>query len=108
MSATLLDLGYEPDELATEVASRSSTDLESIEAVIAVAVVTECPEHRSGSGRSQASSSGMSRQQQNAIRAAENYLGFMAFPRKGLIDQLESEGHTTREATTAVDSPDVN
>ncbi|MBQ9950038.1 MAG: Ltp family lipoprotein [Clostridia bacterium] len=39
-----------------------------------------------------------------ALDSAENYLSFMGFSRKGLIDQLEFEGYTTKEATYAVDN----
>lgn len=46
--------------------------------------------------------------QDNALRSAENYLGFSAFSRSGLIDQLEFEGFSTEDATLAVDTVDVD
>jgi hypothetical protein len=42
--------------------------------------------------------------QQNAIRAAQAYLDYTAFSRKGLIEQLEYEGYATADATLAVDA----
>lgn len=50
------------------------------------------------------------RAQSNAVRAARDYLGIMAFSRSGLIDQLEFDGYSTADATAAVDqiSPDWN
>ncbi|MBV1780113.1 Ltp family lipoprotein [Paeniglutamicibacter sp. ABSL32-1] len=41
--------------------------------------------------------------QQNALRSAENYLDFSAFSRSGLINQLEFEDFSTKDATWAVD-----
>lgn len=46
--------------------------------------------------------------QENAIGSAENYLGFKAFSRSGLIEQLEFEGYSTEDATFAVDYVDPN
>ena len=45
---------------------------------------------------------------QNAIRSAEDYLDFSGFSRSGLIDQLEYEGYSNADATTAVNSLSVN
>jgi hypothetical protein len=42
--------------------------------------------------------------QSNATEKAESYLSWTHFSRSGLIDQLEFEGFTASEATTAVDS----
>lgn len=39
--------------------------------------------------------------QKNAIRVAHSYLDFMAFSKKGLIDQLEYEGFSTEDAEFA-------
>jgi len=53
----------------------------------------------------------LTNQQQNAVRAAENYLSFKAFSRLGLIDQLSSpygDGYTVHDATVAVDSMKVD
>ena len=40
--------------------------------------------------------------QQNAREAAENYLSFSAFSRKGLIEQLKFEGYTQAQAEYGV------
>lgn len=42
--------------------------------------------------------------QQNAIRAAKQYLNVMAFSRAGLINQLKFDGYTPEDATFAVDN----
>jgi hypothetical protein len=50
-------------------------------------------------------------EQQNAIQAAQDYLDYTAFSRKGLIQQLHSdagEGYPLKVATFAVDSLHVN
>lgn len=44
----------------------------------------------------------------NATRSARSYLDYTGFSRTGLIEQLEYEGYTTDEATTAVDGMDVD
>lgn len=44
----------------------------------------------------------------NAKRSAQNYLKFMGFSRKGLIDQLVFENYSKAIATKAVDSLKVN
>lgn len=41
--------------------------------------------------------------QQNAVRAAREYLGTMAFSRSGLIKQLQYDGYVSEDATYAVD-----
>jgi colicin import membrane protein len=46
--------------------------------------------------------------QQQAVRAAENYLRVMPFSRSGLIEQLEFEDYSTADATYAVDRISVN
>lgn len=46
--------------------------------------------------------------QKNAIKKAEDYLDFMAFSKKGLIEQLEYEGFTKSEAKYAVENIDVD
>ncbi|MDQ0094828.1 Ltp family lipoprotein [Paeniglutamicibacter psychrophenolicus] len=46
--------------------------------------------------------------QQNALRAAENYLDYTAFSRKGLISQLKFEDYSTKDATWAVERVKVN
>jgi hypothetical protein len=48
--------------------------------------------------------------QKNAIGSAEQYLDYSAFSRKGLIEQLEFEDYSKKDATFAVDyiSPNWN
>jgi Host cell surface-exposed lipoprotein len=46
--------------------------------------------------------------QENARRSAEDYLDYSAFSRKGLIEQLEYEGYSTKDATYAVDAVSPN
>lgn len=53
----------------------------------------------------------LSPQEQNAVESAKQYLGFSAFSRHGLIDQLSSragDGYPQSAATKAVDSLHVN
>ena len=42
--------------------------------------------------------------ERNARKSAESYLGYSAFSRSGLIDQLEYEGFTTSQAEYGVDA----
>ncbi len=44
----------------------------------------------------------LTRAQENAIGQAEDYLDFGAFSRSGLIEQLEFEGYSKKDATFAV------
>jgi colicin import membrane protein len=46
--------------------------------------------------------------QTQAVRQAESYLGFAAFSRSGLIEQLEFEGFSNADATFAVDAIQVD
>lgn len=46
--------------------------------------------------------------EQNAVRKAQQYLGFSAFSRQGLIEQLEYDGFSEADATYAVDSITVD
>ncbi len=49
--------------------------------------------------------------QNNAVRAAKNYLSFSGFSRDGLINQLSSDagdGYNVTDATIAVDSLNIN
>lgn len=58
-----------------------------------------------------AEDNGMTNQQRNAVRSAENYISFAGFSRDGLIDQLSSEagdGYNIDDATIAVDSLDID
>lgn len=58
-----------------------------------------------------ASAQDLTRQQKNAVRAAQNYLSFMGFSRAGLIDQLSSpygDKFPVADATAAVDSMSVD
>lgn len=47
-------------------------------------------------------------EEKNALRSANDYLSFMAFSKKGLIEQLKYEGYSTEAATNAVNSLDVD
>lgn len=51
---------------------------------------------------------GLSASVQNAVRSAESYLSFSAFSESGLINQLTFEGYSEADATSAVDSIDVD
>lgn len=46
--------------------------------------------------------------QENALGTAADYLSYTAFSREGLIEQLEFEGYSTKDATFAVDYLNVN
>lgn len=46
--------------------------------------------------------------QENALSAANNYLAFTAFSHSGLIEQLEYEGYSTEDATFAADNCGAN
>ena len=46
--------------------------------------------------------------QENALGTAADYLSYTAFSREGLIEQLEFEGYSTKDATFAVDHLNVN
>ena len=46
--------------------------------------------------------------QENALRSAEGYVSMSGFSRKGLIEQLESEGYSTNDAAFAADHVNVN
>lgn len=55
-----------------------------------------------------AKSSGASVSQENALRAAENYINIMPFSKSGLIEQLEFEGYSTEDATFGVEGISVD
>ncbi len=58
------------------------------------------------SNGSNTNTSGMTMSQKNAVQSAKDYLEFMAFSRKGLIEQLSSQygdGYSVADATFAVD-----
>ena len=48
------------------------------------------------------------REEENAIQSARDYLDFSAFSRTGLIEQLEFEGYPKKTAEKAVDYLDVD
>ncbi len=50
----------------------------------------------------------LTRAQENAIGTAQDYLDYDSFSRKGLIEQLEFEGYSTKDATFAVVSLNVD
>jgi hypothetical protein len=58
---------------------------------------------QSDEGALQEDMGGETPSQENARRAAENYLDVMAFSRSGLIDQLKYEGFSKADAEYAVD-----
>jgi hypothetical protein len=51
---------------------------------------------------------GESVSQRNARKSAENYLGFAAFSRQGLINQLKFEGYSEADAAYGVDAQRAN
>ena len=61
-----------------------------------------------GGGGGSGSGGGGTVSQQNAVESARNYLEFSAFSRTGLIEQLEYEGYSRSDATSAVDSLNVD
>lgn len=48
------------------------------------------------------------REEENAIQSARDYLDFMAFSRQGLIEQLSYDGYPTKTAEKAVDYLDID
>jgi hypothetical protein len=46
--------------------------------------------------------------QANALRTAEDYISMSGFSRKGLVEQLESEGYSTKDAAFAADRLNVD
>lgn len=56
----------------------------------------------------QATTTGVTVGEANALKSAKEYLRVMPFSYSGLIDQLEYEGYTTAEATYAVDNCGAN
>jgi hypothetical protein len=63
----------------------------------------EAPEAEQNAGGSSGTLS-----QQNAVGMARDYLEYTAFSRTGLIEQLEYEGYSTADATSAVDGLTVD
>lgn len=55
-------------------------------------------------GSASSPSSSMTVSQQNALRAAAQYLNVMPFSHDGLIEQLEFEGYSTEDASFAADN----
>ena len=65
--------------------------------------------HTEAKASTQAPASPVSVEHQNAVRAAQSYLQFLPFSRKGLIRQLSSsDGYPQDVATLAVDSLDID
>lgn len=97
-AATLRELGLEPvvsTDGSAEVTDTDPAAGSSIEAGSEVTInAVEKPELTIG--------------QENAIRAAENYLQVMPFSRSGLIKQLEFEKFDSADAKFAVDALDVD
>ena len=72
-------------------------------------VAPEPPSEDSDGGQNElGESDDLTVSEQNAVESAESYLAFAAFSRSGLIDQLKFEGFSKAEATTAVDSLNVD
>ena len=57
----------------------------------------------SSSAKKKTSNSSATTGELNALSSAKDYLSFTAFSYKGLIEQLEYEGYTTKEATYGAD-----
>lgn len=68
-------------------------------------------DHRDKKAKAEADKNRLTDEQQDAVGAAEDYLDFTAFSRKGLIQQLSSDagsGFSKKDATIAVDSMDID
>jgi hypothetical protein len=59
-------------------------------------------------GGSKGTGSGLTSGQENALGSAEDYLSMSGFSRSGLIEQLEFEGYSTKDASFAVDRLNVD
>jgi len=86
---------------AAAQAEADATQKAADEAAAAEAAATEAAEAAAAAAAEEAARGTVS--QQNALRGAQNYLGFTAFSRSGLIEQLEFEGFSTEDATWGVD-----
>lgn len=94
----------------TEDAEATEAEAAEAEAAEAEARAAEAAEAEAAEADAEqnAEQPSMTMAQQNAVRAAENYLDFSGFSRTGLIEQLEFEDYSTEDATMAVDSLDID
>jgi colicin import membrane protein len=86
---------------AKERAAREKAEEEAREAEERAA--REKAEEEAREAEEQVAREAVSASQNNALRAARNYISIMPFSRSGLIKQLEFEGYSTGDATYAVD-----
>lgn len=84
------------------------TPAPSVAGVPVTAAPTAAPTDPPAPTAAPTSSPHLSREQENAIGLAEDYLDYTAFSRSGLIEQLVFEGFSTKVATFAVDYLNVN
>jgi hypothetical protein len=70
---------------------------------------SSAPQSVQAEGReSQPAEPSMSPSQSNALSSAEDYLGYEAFSRKGLVEQLEYEGYDGQDAEWAANHVDAD
>jgi hypothetical protein len=98
--AVLALVGCGGDENSQEAGEEAATVTvtTSEEATTEEATTEEAPTEEAPAEEAPAETPG----QQNAREAAENYLSFSAFSRKGLIEQLKFEGYSQADAVYAV------
>ena len=83
--------------------SRSSSEPE-----ITSTDTSESTENSISTDDTEAHGSAQSLSQQNALSTAMSYLDYTAFSHDGLVDQLEFEGYSTKDATWAADNCGAN
>lgn len=94
-------------QAAAEASAKAEAEAEaSAKAQAEAEAEAAAKEEAEASAKAEAESGTLS--QQNALRSAENYLDFSAFSRSGLINQLEFEDFSTKDATWAVDRVTVD
>lgn len=98
----------EAEARAKEEAEAAANAQAEAEAEASAKAVAESKAAAEAEAKAKEEAEAGTRSQQNALRQAESYLSFMAFSRKGLINQLEFEQYSTKDATWAVDRLDVN
>jgi colicin import membrane protein len=91
---------------ATAKAEADAAQKVADEAAAAEAAAADAAEAAAAAAAEEAARGTVS--QQNALRGAQNYLGYTAFSRTGLIEQLEFEGYSTADATWGVDRVSVD
>jgi hypothetical protein len=95
-------------QLGTTPSAAPRTPAPSVAGVPATVAPTAAPTDPRSPTAAPTGAPQLSREQQNAIGLAEDYLDYTAFSRSGLIDQLVFEGFSTKAATFAVDHLKVN